>query len=116
MHLYKSTNNKPIHIFQLQKFITIYLVYICCKFFYICLLQVENLDLTTNLENYYVYGMLIACKCTSFYITLDYDAKSEPPYLATTHLCTTTSFKRFIIHIKVLFFIPHSLLCGCKIL
>jgi hypothetical protein len=27
--------------------------------------------------------MLIACKCTSLYKKLDYDAKNEPPYLAT---------------------------------
>jgi hypothetical protein len=28
--------------------------------------------------------MLIACKCTPFCKKLDYDAKSEPLYLATT--------------------------------
>jgi hypothetical protein len=28
MHVYKGTNNKPVHNFQLQKSITIYLVYI----------------------------------------------------------------------------------------
>ncbi len=31
MHVYKDTNNKLVHIFQLQKSITIYLVYICCN-------------------------------------------------------------------------------------
>ncbi len=48
------------------------------------LLQVDNLYLTTNLEHYYLYAMLIACKCTPFCKKLDYDVKGEPPYLATT--------------------------------
>ncbi len=81
MHVYKGTNSKPIHIFQLQKFIIIYLVYVCCKLFFI---QVENLNLATNLENYYFYAMLIACKCMPFCKTLNCDAKNEPPYLVTT--------------------------------
>jgi hypothetical protein len=85
MHVYRSTNNKLIHIFQLQKFITIYLVYVCCNFFYKCLLQVENLNLTTNFENYCFYVMLIAYKCTRLCKKLNCNAKSEPPYLATTH-------------------------------
>ncbi len=85
MHVHKGTNNKLVHIFQLQKSITIYLVYICCNFFYRChLLQVNNLNLVTNLRNYYFYAMLITCKCTPFCKKLDYDAKSEPPYFATT--------------------------------
>jgi hypothetical protein len=43
MHVYRGTNSKPIHIFQLKKSITIYLVYICCNFFYrSILLQVEK--------------------------------------------------------------------------
>jgi tryptophan-rich sensory protein len=84
MHVYRGTN-KTIHIFQPQKSITIYLVSICCNFFYICLFfQVENLNLATNLENYCFYAMLIASKCTPLYKKLDCNAKSEPPYLATT--------------------------------
>ncbi len=55
------------------------------KFKYI-LLQVENLNIATNLENYCFYAMLIACKCMPLCKKLDYNAKSEPPYLATTHL------------------------------
>ncbi len=54
-------------------------------FFNRCLLQVDNSNLATNLKKYYFYTMLIACKCTPLYKTLDCDAKSEPPYLATTH-------------------------------
>jgi hypothetical protein len=85
MHVYRGTNNKPIHNFQLQKFITIYLVYICCNSFYRCfLLQDENLNLATNLGNDCFYGMLITFKCTPLCIKLDYDAKSDPRYLATT--------------------------------
>jgi hypothetical protein len=85
MHVYGGTNNKLVHIFQLQKSITIYLVCICCNFFYRCfVLQIDNQNLATNLENYYFYAMLIACKCTPLYKKLDYDTKNEPPYLATT--------------------------------
>jgi hypothetical protein len=36
-----------------------------------------------NLENHCFYGMLIACKCMPFCKKLDFDTKSEPPYLAT---------------------------------
>jgi hypothetical protein len=85
----KGTNNKLVHIFQLQKSITIYLVYICCNFFNMCLLlQVENLNLATNLENYYFYAMLIACKCAPLCKKLNCNSKSEPPYIATTQLMT----------------------------
>jgi hypothetical protein len=91
MHVYKGTNNKLIHIFQLQNSITIYLVYICCNFFYRCLLlQVDNLNLGTNLENYGYYAMIIACKCTPLCKKLDCDAKNEPPYLTTTPLSPST--------------------------
>ncbi len=49
-----------------------------------CLLfQVDNLNLASNLENYF-YAMLITCKCTPFCKNLHSDTKSEPPYLATT--------------------------------
>ncbi len=41
---------------------------------------------TTNLENYCFYAMLIACKCMPLCKKKDYNAKSEPPYLATIHL------------------------------
>ncbi len=86
MHVYRCINSKLVHIFQLQKSITIYFVYICCNFFYRCLLlQVENLNLATKFENYCFYAMLIACKSMSLCKTLDCDAKSEPPYLATNH-------------------------------
>ncbi len=54
-------------------------------FFYKCLiLQVENLNLTTNRGNYYFYAMIITCKCTPLYKKLNCNTKSEPPYLATT--------------------------------
>jgi hypothetical protein len=87
MHVYRGTNNKLIHIFQLQKFITIYLMYICCNFFYTCLpFQVDNLNLATNLENYCFYAMFIACKCMPLCKKLNCDAKNEPPYLATTFM------------------------------
>jgi tryptophan-rich sensory protein len=85
MHLYRSTNSKSIHIFRLEKFITIYLVYICCNFFYKYFFhQVDNLNLATNLKIHCFYVMLITCKCTSLCKKLDYDVKREPCYLATT--------------------------------
>jgi hypothetical protein len=81
MHVYRGTNNKLVHIFQLKKSITIYVANV----FYKCLLlQVENLNLATNLENSFFYAMLVACKCMPLCKKLDCDAKSEPPYLATT--------------------------------
>ncbi len=85
MHVHKSTNSKLVHIFQLQKLITKYLVYICCNFVYRCLLfQVDNLNLATNLENDCSCAMLITCKCTPFCEKLDCDTKSEPPYHVIT--------------------------------
>ncbi len=57
----------------------------CCNFFfYRCLLlQVDNLNLATNLEFFCFYAMLIAFKCTSLCKKLDYYSKNVPPYLAT---------------------------------
>ncbi len=75
---------EKVHIFQLKKSIT----YIWCIYVVIflnkCLfLQVENLSLATNLENYCFYAMLIACKCMPLCKKLVCDTKSGPPYLAT---------------------------------
>ncbi len=68
MHVYRSTNINPIHIFQLQKSNTIYLVYIYYNFFNRCIfLQFNNLNLVTNLKIYCFYVILIACKCTPLY-------------------------------------------------
>jgi len=93
MHVYRGTNNKPVHIFQLKKFITIYLVYIGCNFFYRCLLlQVDNLNLTINLEIYCFYAMLITCKCTPLCKKVDCDTKNEPPYFTTTLHSTLNIF------------------------
>jgi hypothetical protein len=85
--IYRGTNNKPIHIFQLQKLITIYLVYKCCNLFIRCIFrQVVNLNLATNLKNYCFYAMLITWKCMPLWKKLNYNTKNEPPYLATTML------------------------------
>jgi hypothetical protein len=73
MHVYRSTNSKPIHIFQFQKSIIIYL-----GFFYRCFFL-----LATNLKSDCFYTMLIARKCMPLYKKLDCDTKSEPPYFAT---------------------------------
>ncbi len=80
MHVYKGTNNKPIHIFQHQKSI---FWYISCKFFYKCLFfQVNNLNLITSLKNYCFYGMLITWKCAPLCKILECNPKSESPYFA----------------------------------
>jgi hypothetical protein len=84
MHVYSGPNNKLIHIFQFQKSITIYLGIYVAIFLNKSLLQVNNQYLATNLENYYFYSMLVSCKCTPLCKKLDYNVKSEPPYLATT--------------------------------
>jgi len=82
-----SHYSKLVHIFQLQKSITIYLVYKCCNFFIRCILrQVVNLNLATNLKFYIFYAMLITCKCMPFCKKLKCNTKSESPYLATTML------------------------------
>jgi hypothetical protein len=44
--------------------------------------------------------MLIACKCMPLCKKLDYNAKSEPPYLATTHLLLISSNLIFLIEAK----------------
>ncbi len=45
------------------------------QFFFKCLLfQAENLNLASNLENYF-YAMLTACKFMPFYKKLDFDKK-----------------------------------------
>jgi len=59
-------------------------VYMLQFFFNSLFLQVDNLNLATNLENYCFYAMLIASKCTPLCKKLDCDIKSEPHYLATT--------------------------------
>ncbi len=72
----QTTNKSPI--------LYIWCIYVA-NFSYRCFfLQVENLSLTTNLEDYCFYAMLITCKCMSFYKKLNCNTKSEPPYLATT--------------------------------
>ncbi len=52
------------------------------------LLHVDNLNLVTNFKKYCFYAMLIECECTPLCKKLDCDAKSEQPYLATTHQLT----------------------------
>jgi hypothetical protein len=62
MYIEAQTTNHPF--FQLQKSITIYLVYICCNFFYRHLLfQVENLNIATNLKKnpiLYIWSIYVA--------------------------------------------------------
>jgi hypothetical protein len=60
MHVYKGTNSKPVHIFQLQKFIIIWYIYLVIILYRCLFFQVDNLNLITNLKNYYFYAMLIA--------------------------------------------------------
>jgi hypothetical protein len=96
MHVYRGINNKPIHIFQLQKSITIYLVYICCNFYRCLFLQVDNLNLATILENYCFKTILIACKCMPLCKKMDCNVKSEPPTWMVSWFATlmTSSFSQ----------------------
>jgi hypothetical protein len=89
MHVYLGTNqiaNQSI-FFNFKS----PLLYIWCIFvtilFYECFLQIENLNLATNLEFFCYYVVLIACKCMPLCKRLNCDTKSEPPYFATTLLC-----------------------------
>jgi hypothetical protein len=86
MYIEAQTTKHSIFFNFKSPLLYIYLVYICCNFFFNrCLfLQVDNLNLATNLENYCFYAMLIASKCTPLCKKLDCDVKSEPHYLATT--------------------------------
>jgi len=53
---------------------------------YKCLfIQVDDLNITTNLAYYWFYGMLIACK------KLNCDAKNERPYFGTTWRTSITN-------------------------
>jgi len=91
MHVYRGIKKQTSPYFStLKVHYYIFGVYLLQFFLSRCLLQVENLYLATNLENYYFYVMLITCKCTPFYKKSDCDVKSEPPYLATTlSICST---------------------------
>jgi len=87
MHVYKGKNNKPIDIFQPKKIHHyIFDVYMLAFFYKNIFLQVDNLNLVTNLKKYCFYAMLIACKCTPSCKKLDCNAKSEPPYFVTTSM------------------------------
>jgi hypothetical protein len=84
MYIEAQTANRSIFFNFKSPLIYIWCIYVVIFFNRCLLLQVENLNLATKLENYCFYARLIACKCTPLYKKLDCDAKSEPPYLATT--------------------------------
>jgi hypothetical protein len=84
MYIKAQTTNQSIFFNFKSPLYYIFGVYMLQFNFIDFFFSIENLNLTTNLENYHFYTMLIACKCTPFCKTLDYNAKSEPPYLATT--------------------------------
>ncbi len=76
--------NQPIFFNFKSSLLYIWCIYVaiyCYKCFF---LQVGNLNLATNLENYYFCVMLIVCKYTPLCKKLDCDFKSESPYLAIT--------------------------------
>ncbi len=84
MYIKAQTSNQFIFFNLKNPLLYIWCVYVVIVL-YICLfLQVDNLNLATNLENYCLYAMLIACKCTPLYKKPNCNARSEPPYLATT--------------------------------
>jgi hypothetical protein len=83
MHVYKGINNKPVHIFQLQKsIIYVWCIYVVIFFYRCFFLQVDNLNLATNLENYFLNVILMTCKkCMARYKRLNRDAKVSHPIL-----------------------------------
>jgi len=83
MYIEAQIVNQSIFFNFKSSLLYIWCIYIAI-FFYRCLfLQVDNLNLVTNLE-FFFNVMLIACKCMPFCKKLDCDTKNEPPYLATT--------------------------------
>jgi hypothetical protein len=70
---------------------------------------VENLNLTTNLENYCIYGMLITCKCMPLCKKLNYNAKNDPPYLATTFENDWSIWCSNLFHIKILIYYDYNM-------
>jgi len=66
MYIEAKTTNQSIFFNFKSPLLYIWCIYVT-MFFYRCLiLQVENLNLTTNLENYCFYVMLITRKCMPF--------------------------------------------------
>ncbi len=59
MHEYISTNNKPVHIFNFKSpLLYIWWIYVVIFLNRCLFLQVDNLNVATNLENYFFYVML----------------------------------------------------------
>jgi hypothetical protein len=65
MHVYRGSNNKLVHVFNFKSpLLYIWCIYVAILFNKCLIIQVDNLNLATNLENYCLYAMLIACNCT----------------------------------------------------
>jgi hypothetical protein len=84
MYIKAQTTNQSIFFNLKSPTLYIWCIYVAIFFYKCLLLQVENINLVKNLKIYYFHAILIACKCTPLCKKLDCDAKSEPPYLATT--------------------------------
>jgi len=86
MHREAQITNQSIFFNFKSPLLYIWYIYVTKKIYKFFLLQVKNINLATNLKNYYFYVMLIACKRMPLCKKLDHDAKSEPPYLITTQI------------------------------
>jgi hypothetical protein len=84
MYIKPQIVNQSIFFNFKSPLLYVWCIYDAIVFYWFFSLQVDNLILIKNLENYYFYAMLIACKFAPLCKKLDCDAKSEPPYLATT--------------------------------
>jgi len=84
MYIKAQTANWSIFFNFKNPLLYIWCIYVVILFYRCLFLQVDNLNITTNLENYFFYAMLITCKCTPLCKKLDCDVKNEPFYLATT--------------------------------
>jgi hypothetical protein len=84
MYIEAQTTNQSIFFNFKSPLLYIWCIYVANVFNKCFFLQVGNLNLAANLENYCFYVMLIVCKCMQLCKKLDCNLKSEPPYLATT--------------------------------
>ncbi len=86
MYIEAQTINQSIFFYFKSPLLYIWCIYVTIFFNIFFLLQVDNLNLATNLENYCFKTLLIACKCTPLCKKLDCNVKNEPPYFAATCL------------------------------
>ncbi len=84
MYIEAQKKNQSIFFNFKSPLLYMWCIYVVIIFNRGFVLQVDYINLATNLENCCFYAMLIACECTPLYKKLDCNVKNEPPYIATT--------------------------------